>query len=119
MVSLAGGSNRNTLLQAKRVDDPRTVKYQRGALEIPQAHVGTYRWWRNDKKPEETTVWETEFRVWLHPDLPIGVAHASTKLKLIREGQTRRTWQLDYALQDFGEGARPAIEVDTAPSTTP
>jgi hypothetical protein len=107
------------LKNAKRVDDPRTVKYQRGEWQIPQAHVGTYRWWRKGKPPEESSVWETTYRVWLHPDLPVGFAHAATTLKLIVEGKEVRTWQQEFALQEFGDHALPAIVEESAPSLAP
>jgi hypothetical protein len=107
------------LKDAKRVDDLRVVKYQGGSLEIPHAHVGTYRWWRKNKAPEETTVYETEYRVWLHGNLPLGVANAVTTLRLIRDGKTLRSWQLDYALQEFGDNAQPAIVEESAPAAMP
>lgn len=100
---------------AKRVDDLRTVTHQHGKLEIRQALVGTYRWSRKDKPPPEATVFETDYRIWMHPDLPVGVAHATTTLKIVKAGKTLRTWRLDYALQEFGDDAKPAIVEDAAP----
>lgn len=108
------------LKNAKWIDEPRTVKYQRGSLDVPRAYSGTYRWQRDADKPaEETTVWETRYRVWLHPELPAGFAHAETTLHLIVRGAETRVWQLDFALQDFGEDAQPAIPEESAPSGTP
>ena len=52
----------------------------------------------------------------MHPDLPVGVAYATTTLKIIKDGKTLRTWRLDYALQEFGNDAKPAIVEDAAQS---
>jgi hypothetical protein len=107
------------LKTAKVVADPRTVTFQGGKFEIAHAHVGTYRWSRKGRSPAETTVYETEYRIWLHPDLPVGFAHAETKLRLTRDGKTLRSWQLDYALQEFGDNAEPAIPEESAPPNNP
>jgi hypothetical protein len=104
---------------ARLVEDPRSVKHQGGTLEIPKAHVGTYRWWRRGRDPERTTVWETEYRVWLHSDVPVGFAHAQAKLRLLSEGKEVRSWRLDYALQEFGDNPRPAIVEESAPPIRP
>ena len=40
---------------AKRVEDPRTVTHQHGKLEVRRALVGTYRWSRKDKSPQDAT----------------------------------------------------------------
>jgi hypothetical protein len=107
------------LKNASVVDDQRLVKHQTGALEIPKAYVGTYKWWRKGRLPEETTVWQTQYRVWLHPDLPIGFAHAKAKLTVIRMGQEVRSWDLEYALNEFGGNAQPAIAEESAPPIRP
>jgi hypothetical protein len=95
------------------------VKHQTGTFEIAKAYVGTYRWWRKGRVPEETTVWETKYRVWLHAGLPVGFAHAQAKLTLISKGEEVRSWQLEYALQEFGDDAQPAIVEESAPVITP
>ena len=107
------------LKTAKVVADPRTVTFQGGKLEIANAYLGTYRWSRKGRPPAETTIYEPEYRIWLHPDLPVGFAHAVTTLRLTREGKTLRSWQLDYALQEFGDNAEPAIPEESAPPINP
>jgi len=107
------------LKSSKPVEDPRSVKHQSGTFEIPKAYAGTYRWWRNGRDPGTGTVYETEYRVWLHPELPVGFAHAQVHLKLLSAGTERRSWRLEYALQEFGDGARASIAEETAPQMTP
>jgi hypothetical protein len=102
------------LKNANLVDDPRSVKHQTGTFEIPKAYVGTYKWWRKGRVPEETTVWETQYRVWLHPDLPVGFAHAQARLAVVSKGKEVRSWKLEYALQEFGDNARPAVVEESA-----
>jgi len=103
------------LKSSEPVDDPRTVTHKKGSFEIPKAYVGTYRWWRKGADPETGTVWETEYRVWLHPDLPVGFAHARAQLKSISNGAERRSWQLEYTLQEFGDDPKSVIVEETAP----
>lgn len=104
---------------AKVIDDPRTVQHQTGKFEIQKAYVGTYRWWRKGRVPEKSTVWETQYHVWLHSDLPVGFAHAQAKLILFSEGKEVRSWRLDYALQEFGNSAQHAITEESAPPIGP
>ncbi len=104
------------LKNATLIDEPRTVAYQRGSLSIPKAHVGTYKWWRKDRTPGTTTVFESKYQVWLHPDLPTGFAHAKVRLGMSFQGQENRSYDLEYTLQDFGNDANPAILEESAPS---
>jgi hypothetical protein len=103
------------LKDAKRVNESRTVKFQRGNLEIPHAYVGTYRWSRKNRDSADAPVYETRYRLWLHPDIPVGYAHAELTLTLLIGDRPARTWKLDYALQDFGDQPEPAIRVEDAP----
>jgi hypothetical protein len=107
------------LKDAEEVADPRTVKHQTGALEIPKAHVGTYKWSRKGQNPEEAAVWETKYRVWLHPDLPAGFAHAQATLTILNKGIKVRSWDLEYALQEFGGNAKAVIVEESAPPIRP
>jgi hypothetical protein len=107
------------LKSARQVDDPRTVKHQTGTLEISKAYVGTYKWCRKGRDPDKTTAWETEYRVWLHADLPMGFAHAQAKLRVLSEGREVRSWRMEYALQEFGANPQPAIVEESAPPIKP
>lgn len=105
------------LLKASTLDDvPRDVPFQRGTLSIPKAYAGTYKWWRKDKTPEATTVFESKYQVWMHPDLPTGFAHAKVRLGMSFQGKESRFYEVEWTLQDFGNDARPAIPEVTAPS---
>ena len=42
------------------------------------------------------------------------MAHAVTTLKLIRDGKSLKSWQLDYALQEFGDNPQAAIVDESA-----
>lgn len=102
------------LKDAKLEPNARTVKHQTGTLEIAQAHVGTYKWSRKKQDPEATT-FETKYKVWLHPDLPIGFAHAQTSLT-IYNGETKvRSWDHEYSLEEFGDNAKETIVEESAP----
>jgi hypothetical protein len=103
------------LKTAKLVESPRTINFQRGALHVTHAYEGTYQWRRKDKAPELTSVMESKFQVWMHPELPTGFAHAKIRLGTSFQAKEVRSYEMEWTLQDFGENASIAIPEYTAP----
>lgn len=103
------------LKNAKLVDAPRTVNYQRGSLFIAKAYEGSYKWQKKGRDPEKTVLHETTFQVWLHPDVPAGFAHAKTRYSVKLAEKELRYYDIEYHLQDFGDDAKPAIVEEHAP----
>lgn len=107
------------LKSSDRVEAPKTIRHRTGTFEIPTAYEGRYRGWPKGLDPEKSTVFETRYRVWLHPDLPIGFAAAELEVKVIQDGRGSSSASLEYSLEDFGEDARPTIVEETVPGEKP
>jgi len=51
--------------------------------------------------------------------LPTGFAHAQATLTILNKGIKIRSWDLEYALQEFGGDAKAAIAEESAPPIRP
>jgi len=107
------------LKNAVRVEAPKTIRHRTGTLDIPAAYEGLYRGWPKGHDPEKSTLFETRYRVWLHPDLPIGFACAELEVKVIQDGRENSSASLEFTLEDFGENAQPTIVEESIPGAKP
>ncbi|MEX1096975.1 MAG: hypothetical protein WED34_13090, partial [Planctomycetales bacterium] len=67
--------------RASELDEPRTVKCQQGDLEIARGWTGSYKVTDAEDRVVEGRTWD--YSTWLHPDLPVGFAHAKFELATV------------------------------------
>ena len=94
---------------AKPLKEARTIEYQHGRLEIQEGLAG-----RQDislQNNAENIRFEIEYKVWRHPNVPLGIAAAKISLRTHEFGSLnpRETYTTEFALEDCGTDAKTSL----------
>lgn len=92
--------------QARKLDEPQTVLFQRGKFEVSSGIAGRYEEPVNG--PSDGTV-TTAYSIWLDPEVPLGVAHAKYKTSVKRGDEDFGGIEFEYFLDDTGADAKPSF----------
>ena len=94
---------------AKPVEEPQSVDYQSGRLNIPTGLRGDYVFSREAKTVKQTQAWTWDYTVWIDRKVSLGVAREKIKMTQRIDGVVKRTWVEDVWLEDFGLDAKSAF----------
>jgi hypothetical protein len=85
----AGGSQLLFLPGVLKTTKPsrssRTIDYQHGQLRVKSGCVGTYEDVYRPMTAPLASTWKTDYELWLHRDVPLGMASVKKKMVLIRK----------------------------------
>jgi hypothetical protein len=95
--------------KSKAVEEPRTIEYQRGRLEIETAQrfrrIASRRALTNGEKQE----YSDEFTVWKDRSVTPAFAAATDRVQQHRDDALVRTFAIEFVLDDFGTDAKSAL----------
>lgn len=88
---------------------PRVIEYQQGTWRAKECRHGRYKASYVAKTGDVKVTFDTEYRVWLHPESPFRMAAATLKTGVQRNGKTSSTLETEFVLEDFGSGAKGVL----------
>ncbi|MEX0716315.1 MAG: hypothetical protein WD066_07010 [Planctomycetaceae bacterium] len=91
-----------TVKAARKLDEPQTVKYQQGNLEIATGSAGRYILADGDG------TLTADYSIWMHSDVPVGFAYAKFKLDSTAAGE-ELSGSFEYFLEETGIDAKPSF----------
>ncbi|MFQ5734667.1 MAG: hypothetical protein ACE5KM_22265 [Planctomycetaceae bacterium] len=102
------------LKTTKPTRNSRAIDYQQGQLRIRSGRAGTYRAVRHAITAPLVYTWKTDYELWLHKDVPLGMASVKMKLVFIRkaaDGTTtvRNLATTEYSVEAWGTNAKSAL----------
>ena len=100
----------------KKLEDPKTVEYQKGRLECEVGVTGRHTTGYRAMTIDVQLTWTTDYSLWLHKNVPFGFAAATMKTtKRVQDDKgtflfgTPQTRTAEYSLEDTGTDAKSAL----------
>jgi hypothetical protein len=98
---------------ASSTPKPRTIDYQMGQLRIKTGRTGT-RETRYQPRPGLVFTWKTDYQVWRHKDVPLGMASAKTATVIIikqanGKPMVRDFGRIEWWVEAWGTDAKSAF----------
>jgi len=104
-VSIFPGAQRSS----KPVDEKKVVNYQQGRLELAEGRVGKRLAKRRAITADVEYTILHDLTTWSAPVLAPAFAAASMRIVLSENGKPRPMQAIEYAVEDFGTGAKSAL----------
>jgi hypothetical protein len=95
--------------QSAVLKEPKTVDYQNGRLEIPNALAARYVATHKSRTSNFVYTRAMDFSVWLHDDIPLGVAAWKGRMEFRQDDQVRQAGLGEYFIEDFGVDAKTGL----------
>jgi hypothetical protein len=95
------------LRKARELSEAKTIEYEKGRIEVPKGLAGEARaaYPRADGKATRRIA----YSVWLHPDVPFGVAAARTSMQMYLNDKQISSFENEYSIVATGTGARSSL----------
>lgn len=90
-----------------KLDEPRTVQYQKGQLTCKAAYTGDLQI-RHVGAPVGFTQ-EIKATCWPHEKVPSGTAASRIEAVMKRDGMEQARFEIEFILEDFGTGAKSEL----------
>jgi len=102
------------LKTTKATRNPRTVDYQQGQLRLKTGRSGTYEAVYHPSTVPLVFTWKTDYELWLHKDVPLGMASTRMKMVFIRKDAKGKKTVRDLAtiewwVEAWGTDAKSAF----------